>query len=170
VRIDRRSALAAAAGSAVLLAPQAASGQRRNDRDTLERLLSLERGLESLYDAAARRGALPSGLARRLRDHERLHAEGLEEALSGGARAPVATVPSPALSLALERGGRAFLRFALAQETAAVAAYADAVTRLADRDLLQPLGSIMAAEGQHLVALRSELGVEPLTEPFEPSR
>jgi hypothetical protein len=170
VRVDRRTALAVAAGSAVLLAPPSAGAGRRSDRDTLEDLLSLERRLESAYDAAARRGALPLELARRLRAHERAHAEGLEEALSGSGRAPVATVPSPELNVALARGGRAFLRYALAQEELAVAAYADALTRLTDPNLFQPLGSIMAAEGQHLVALRIELGVEPLTRAFEAGR
>ena len=35
-----------------------------------------------------------------------------------------------------------------------MAAYADAVTNLRDPELLQPLGSIMGGEGQHLVVLR----------------
>ena len=68
-------------------------------------------------------------------------------------------MPSPALNRALASGGRAFLRYALALEEEAVAAYADALTSLRDPDLLQPLGSIMGSEGQHLVVLRAELGV-----------
>ena len=51
-----------------------------------------------------------------------------------------------------------------------MAAYADALAQLRDPDLLQPLGAIMAGEGQHLVALRRELGVEPLTRAFETGR
>ena len=105
MRTGRRDALALA-GSLVLLAAAPARGQRQ---PALERLLSLERGLESMYDAAARRGLLPDGLAERLRDHEREHAKGLEQVLTGR-RAPVATVPSPALIRALAAGDDAFLR------------------------------------------------------------
>ena len=166
MRVGRRQALAALAGSATLLAAGPAGAQRRSDRATLEDLLSLERTLESMYDAAARRGVLPADLAERLRDQEREHAKGLEQVLSGR-RAPVATVPSPALNRALASGRGAFLRYALRAEEEAVGAYAAAVTDLRDPDLLQPLGSIMAGEGQHLVALRSELGVKPLTHAFE---
>jgi hypothetical protein len=166
VRVDRRRALAAVAGSVALAAAAPAAAQRRSDRATLEDLLSLERTLESMYDAAARRGVVPAALAERLRDHEREHAKGLEQTLSGK-RAPVATVPSPALNRALASGSAAFLRYALRAEEDAVRAYAAAVTDLRDPDLLQPLGSIMAGEGQHLVALRSELGVRPLAHAFE---
>ncbi len=166
MRIDRRAAFAAA-GSLVLTAAPAARAQRGSDRDTLESLLSLERRLESAYAAAARRGAMDRDLAQLLRDQEREHAAGLEEALSGAARAPVATVPSPELNGALARGGETFLRYALALESEAVAAYADAVEQLRDPELLQPLGAIMAGEGQHLVTLRRELGIEPLTKAFE---
>jgi hypothetical protein len=165
VRTGRREALALA-GSAVLLAAAPARAQRQ---PALERLLSLERGLESMYDAAARRGLLPDGLAERLRDHEREHAKGLEQVLTGR-RAPVATVPSPALNRALAAGDDAFLHYALAAEEKAVRAYANAVTDLGDPDLLQPLGSIMASEGQHLVALRAEAGERPLTKAFEIGR
>jgi Ferritin-like domain len=166
VRVGRREALAALAGSAALAAAAPAAAQRRPDRTALEDLLSLERTLESMYDAAARRGVLPGVLAERLRDQEREHAKGLEQALSGK-RAPVATVPSPALNRALASGSDAFLRYALRAEEDAVRAYAAAVTDFRDPELLQPLGSIMAGEGQHLVALRSELGVKPLTQAFE---
>jgi hypothetical protein len=170
MRIDRRSALIAAAGSVTLAAAPAARAQRGSDRDTLEDLLSLERRLESAYAAAARRGALDRGLAELLRDQEREHAEGLEEALSGGARAPLATVPSPELNRALARGGATFVRYALRLESDAVNAYAAAVAQLRDPDLIQPLGAIMGSEGQHLVALRRELGIEPLTRAFETGR
>ena len=92
MRVDRRAALTRPPPGRWRSPPApAARAQRGSDRDTLERLLSLERGLESAYDAAARSGALDGELAELLRDQEREHAEGLEEALAGGARAPVAT-------------------------------------------------------------------------------
>jgi hypothetical protein len=172
MRVDRRSALISGAAGSVALAglTRDVGAKRPSDRDTLERLLTLERGLESAYDAAARRRVLPDDLAELLRDQEREHAEGLERALAGGSRAPVATVPSPELARALASGGRAFLRYALRLESEAVAAYADAVTDLGDETLLQPLGSIMTGEGQHLVLLRRSLGVKPFSRAFETGR
>jgi len=172
VKVDRRSALIAAAAGAMAAGgrPGAAAAQRGSDRDLLERLLAEERGLQSMYEAAARRGLLVPGVAELLRDHERQHAEGIEEALSGTGRAPVASVPSAELTRAVSRGTRAFLRYALRIESEAVAAYANAVTNLRDPDLLQPLGSIMASEGQHLVVLRELLGARPSTRAYETGR
>jgi rubrerythrin len=163
VRLDRRSALIAAGAAPLALARSGAAGAiPASDRHALERLLAMERRLESVYDAAARRGVVDRVLAERLRDHEREHAEGLERALSGDRRAPAARVPSPATAMALAAGGEEFLRHALRLESEAVAAYVAAVTRLRDPDLLQPLGSIMAAEAQHRVLLRGELGARLL--------
>jgi rubrerythrin len=166
VRLDRRGVLVAAAAGSAALASGAAA-QRGSDAEVMARLLSLERGLGDLYEAAGRRGALDRALAERLTGHEREHADGLERALRGAGPAPRASVPSPALNRALAAGGTAFLRYALRLELEAVAAYADAVTSLRDPRLLQPLGSIMAAEGQHLAALRAALGTESLTRAFE---
>jgi hypothetical protein len=168
VRLGRRQALLAAlSGSALAAWPARAGALGRPDRDVLERLLGMERRLESAYAAAARRGAMERRLAALLRDQEHEHAAGLERALGAGPRAPVAGVPPPELARALASGGHAFLRYAAGLESAAVAAYSDAVTSLRDDSLLQPLGSIMASEGQHLVALRRELGASPLTRAYE---
>jgi hypothetical protein len=171
VRLGRRQALLGALSGAALAAwPARARALGRPDRDVLERLLGMERRLESAYAAAARRGVMDRRLAELLRDQEHAHAEGLERALGAGPRAPVASVPPPDLARALASGGHAFLRYAAGLESAAVAAYSDAATSLHDDSLLQPLGSIMASEGQHLVALRRELGARPLTRAFELGR
>jgi hypothetical protein len=165
--IGRRGALLVAAGAPVALASWAASARAASDVERLERLLSIERRLESTYDAAIRRGALEPALATRLRDHEREHARGLERLLAGGERRPLATVPRPGLSAALAGGEQAFASYALALESEAVGAYVDALATLRDRTLLQPLGSIMTCEGQHLVALRRVAGEELLPRAFE---
>jgi hypothetical protein len=167
-RIGRRGALVVAAGAPVAVAGWAAASARAaSDVERLERLLSIERGLESTYDAAIRRGALEPRLAERLRDHEREHARGLERVLADRDRRPVATVPRPGLGPALAAGERAFARHALTLESEAVAAYLDAFATLRDTSLLQPLGSIVACEGQHLVALRRVAGAELLPRAFE---
>jgi rubrerythrin len=133
----------------------------RTDADVLEDLLAAESRLISIYEAALRRDAIDAELGERVLEQEREHARGLEDALAGrGPRNPVATVPPPALGPAL-RSRDAFARFALDMESEAVAAYVDAAATIRDPELRQPLGSIMACEAAHQVALRDALG-EPL--------
>ena len=133
----------------------------RSDADVLEELLAAERRLISIYEAALRRDAIEAALGERLVAQEREHASGLERALAGaGPRNPLASVPPPALGAAL-RSRTAFARFALDMETGTVAAYVDAAAAIRDPKLRQPLGSIMACEAAHQVALRDSLG-EPL--------
>jgi rubrerythrin len=129
----------------------------RSDVERLEDLLALEHRLESAYEAALRRDAIAPELGRALRDQEREHAQGLERALAGRRRNPRASVPSPELVGAL-RSREAFARFAIDLEAEAVAAYAATAAAIRDPRLRQPLGSIMACEAAHEVALRDALG------------
>jgi Ferritin-like domain len=130
----------------------------RPDLDVLEDLLALENRLISAYEAALRRDAIDTGLGETLRDHEREHARAIEEALAGaGRRNPRASVPPPELAGAL-RSRTSFARFAIEIEAEAVAAYAEASALIRDPRLRQPLGSIMACEGAHVVGLRDALG------------
>jgi hypothetical protein len=146
-----------AVGATPVLAPTAWA-QDASDVEMLERLLALERRLESAYEAALRRDAIEPRLGETLRDQEREHADGLVKALSGfGRRAPRATVPPPELGEALADRD-AFGQFALDLEGETVDAYADAVATLRHPGLRQPLGAIMANEAQHEVALRNSLG------------
>lgn len=129
----------------------------RSDRDLLEELLATESRLIAIYEAAIRRDAIDAGLGERLLAQEREHARGIERALGGRSRNPVASVPPPALGAAL-RSREAFARFALDMETEATASYAAAAATLRNPKLRQPLGSIMACEAAHEVALRDALG------------
>jgi len=170
MRLTRRTALAAA-GAPLALSALTPAVRAASTRTTLSELIALERRLESAYEAAARRGTLDHGLAELLRDHEGEHAEGLSRAVrarGGGDASPRATVPSPALNRALAGGSRAFARHAIELENQAVVAYLAAIETIREPALLQPLGSIMASEGQHLVLLREAAGIEPLSRSFEP--
>ena len=130
----------------------------RSDVELLEDLLALENRLISAYEAALRRDAIGAELAGTLRDHEREHARAIEQALAGaGRRNPRASVPPPKLGAAL-RSRSSFARFAVELEAEAVAAYAQASARIGDARLRRPLGSIMACEAAHEVALREALG------------
>jgi hypothetical protein len=156
----RRDLLAAAAAAPLALAASAAAAPR-SDMEILQRLLRVERRLESAYEAALRRGALGERPGVALRDHEREHIRGIELALGArGWRAPRSFEPDPRLAASL-RSRAAFGRYALGLEGRALAAYVDALASLGDTRLLQPLGAIMASEAQHRVALHESLG-EPL--------
>ena len=128
------------------------------DTELLEDLLAHEHRLLAAYEAALRRDAVEAGLGSVLRDHEREHVRALGEALDGaGDRNPRASVPSPELTAAL-RDREAFALYAIELEERTIAAYEDAVPRIAEQPLRQPLGSIMACGSAHVVALRDLLG------------
>ena len=136
----------------------------RSDVGLLEDLLVMEQQLISMYEAGLRRDVVAVDLAEELLEQERLHVRGLQRALAGaGSRSPRAVAPSPALTAAL-RSRDAFARFALDMETEAVSAYVDAAAAIRDPKLRQPLGSIMACEAAHRVALRDALGERPLVD------
>jgi hypothetical protein len=156
VSVNRRQALGLALGGTLLLAGPAAA--QTSDVDHLERLLSLEQRLQSLYEAALERDAIEPGLGETLLEHEREHIRGLEMALRArGRRSPHATVPPPQVGTAFA-SRPAFARFASDLETEAVDAYMDVLPTLRSTRLLLPLGSIMASGAQHVVALRREAG------------
>lgn len=136
----------------------------RSKVDTLEELLAAEARLIAMYEAGLRRGVVPAGVARPILAEEREHARALERELAGGgSRNPRASVPSPALTAAL-RDADSFARFALDMETEMRAAYVDAAATIGDAELRRGLGSILACESAHVVALRNSLGERPLVD------
>jgi hypothetical protein len=156
-----RRALLAGAAALALATPAHAQG-RRSDSEILEELLALESRLAGAYEAALRRDAIAAGLGRLLLEQEREHIRGLEQALrSVGGGAPRAGVPPRELGSAL-RSPAAFARFALDLEAGAVATYASAAAAISRPGLRRPLGSIMACESGHEVALRAATGLPML--------
>jgi rubrerythrin len=136
----------------------------RSDVELLEELLARENRLVSAYEAALRRDAIEASLGETLRDHEREHVRGIEQALEGrGPRNPRASVPSPELTASL-RSRESFARFAIALERQTVAAYTESVPSIRDARLRQPLGSIMACGAAHVVALRNSLAERSLVD------
>jgi hypothetical protein len=128
----------------------------RSDADLLTGLLSRERRLVTAYEAALRRDAIDASLGETLLAHERAHVAALERTLAGRGD-PTATVPSPDLTASL-RDRRSFATYALQLEDETIAAYVDGVPRIRDAKLRQPLGSIMACGGAHVVALKDSVG------------
>lgn len=134
----------------------------RSDTELLEDLLARENRLVSAYGAALRRDAIEVALGELLLEHEREHARAIEQSLGQGAdRNPRASVPSSELTAAV-RDRESFARFAIELEDHTIAAYAESIPRIRDAKLRQPLGSIMACEAAHEVALRDALGERSL--------
>jgi hypothetical protein len=157
--VTRRALLAGGAAAVPLIGPAA---------EALAAARDLEQHAAAAYDTAAGDAKVPAALrrlARHLRDQEREHADGLARALRGlGGRRP-----APPADSAPPPSGPDFGPFALELENRLLAAYYDAMPRLRP-GLRQPLGSIMACEGQHLVVLRQALGRNPLPKAFENGR
>jgi hypothetical protein len=136
---------------------------RGSDVELLEELLALEARQMAAYEAALRRDAVEPALGEELLQHEREHVAALERTLGAAERNPRASVPSPELTRAL-RSREEFAGYALDLEAGAVTAYAEAAANVSDAKLRQPLGSIMACEAAHGVALRDVLGRRPLVD------
>jgi len=136
----------------------------RSNVDILEDLLAAEARLIAIYEAGLRRGVVDRALARQIVAQERDHARALQRTLAGmGNRNPRASVPPPALTAAL-RDREAFARFALDVETETLAGYVDAAATIRDAELRKAIGSILACEAAHAVALRQSLGERPLVD------
>ena len=182
----RRRAFIAAATAAVAV-PQAALAARKpkDEVGILRAALELEQLGVYVYDAGIKSALLDESqiaTVQGLRDHEQQHADAVAASLEalGGARPRPPQSPAEADAL-LERLGAtgrlaristrdAFFALAHEIEMLQVQGYAAAAGDLDDVRLIQTTASILAAEGAHLVVIRSQLGRERVPEPFELAR
>jgi len=137
------------------------SAQRRGDAAVARALLELETGAIVAYDAvAARLDGRALAVAREFAAHERAHAATLRRAIARLGERPAA--PRPAADY--RRGfpplpdARAALRFALDVESTAIAAYADALGKVATDSLRETLATVLATESEHASVLLGRLG------------
>ena len=141
-----------------------------NDADVIRALLELEREAVHMYGFAAKRLDGTAGrLARRIREQERAHSDGLARSVHRLGQAPPheGMVEMKGLRRAVDEGGPAFARFAAARESRVVAAYLRALGRLRRPGLCGPVASILANEAQHLTLLREYLGRDPVPSAYE---
>lgn len=172
MRVARRDLLA---GAAVALAAAAVPAARAQDRGgdgaVLIALLAAEQATALAHDTAIGTGLLDPAavvLLGRLREADQEHADALRAALDDlGGTAPVAPRPEDLEGLGAAVEAREVLRAVLDVERRAVAVYLQAHRRLADRELLHTVATIMAAEGRHLVVLRHLLGAQRVPTAFE---
>lgn len=163
-------ALLAAASVPLLARARSAFAQADGDAEILKAAIALEQTAAVAYGALVGSGVLDEDLAavlRLLREQEQEHVDALAmalESLGGGAPEPPA--PEDVDGLGALRSRADVLRFGIELERMAVAAYYDAHAKLQDAKLLQTSASIMAADAQHLVVLRQELGRDPSPDAF----
>ena len=153
-----------------------AEGNDDGDAPVLAQAINLERVTVIAYDTVIAGGLLTPVLRAtlgRFRAHEREHEEALVTALTslgGTPPAPpqgVADVDKVVEGLRDVRSRADVLTFLIELETAAVAAYHDALASFGEAKLLQTGASIMANEGQHLVVLRRAADQDPIPNAFE---
>jgi hypothetical protein len=162
--VVRRTLLVAGAGALLSGCGSAASGDagqpagaagRAGDIEVLSGLLQLERQSVALY--AKQHGPL----FRRLEAHEREHAARLEQELKKRG------APAPGGGIILTG---APLEIARRVEETSVAAYLDALPKIADGQLRGVLATIVAAEASHLAEVRRAQGLVPADQPFVTGR
>lgn len=168
--------VAAASIPGLLRVRSAFAAQAEGDAAILASAVGLEQISVFAYQASIDSRLLDAPTTRtaaRFRDQEQEHAEGLSAALRAlGGSVPaeptrIQDVDRQVTGLGDVRNQRDVMMFAIELETAAVAAYYDAHQKLQDPKLLRTAASIMANEGQHLVALRSSIGLAPVPNAFE---
>jgi len=168
-------AVVAASSIPLLLSVRNAFAVGEADKTILAEAIRLERIAVLAYDKAIETGLLSRGverLAKLIAGHEREHAGALTTALTDlgqpqPAQPTAKDIDSVVKGIDDVNSQADILNFAIELETAAVAAYHDAQQKFHDAKLLQAGASIMASEGQHLVALRQALNKPPVPNAFE---
>jgi hypothetical protein len=166
----------AASSIPLLWSVRTALADAKGDGPILATAIELERVAVIAYGAMIDSGLLSPSLlavARRFREHEQQHAGALITALNDlGSAVPdpptgVADVDKVVKGLGDLKSQADVLSFAIELETAVVAGYYEAHSKLLDGRLLQTGASIMASEGQHLVVLRTALRRDPVPNALE---
>lgn len=157
-------AVVSVSAAPLLLRARSALAQTRGDAEVLEAAIGMEQAAEFAYTAIADSGKLGrlDPVARLFAQQEQEHAGALTRALRDRGGSPPAKPTSaedvPGLVEATGGSPREVMAFAGELETAAVAAYYNALAKLEAPELLSMAASIMANEAQHLAVLRESLG------------
>jgi bacterioferritin (cytochrome b1) len=180
------SAVAAAGGgTAVVVASCGGSGsktpsvatvstaQMASDAAILNALLDQEYGSIAAYTlAAAKLNGRALASARTFLGQERRHAAALVSAIQalGGVPAPPRSRSEYDATFPRLRGERDALSFELDVETTAVAAYADALGKIATIDVRVTAAAILTTEAEHEAVVLGDLGRPQVPEPFVTGR
>ena len=176
------SAMAAAgAGGATLVAscggsdsksrstPTVSTAEAESDAAVLGALLDQENSSIAAYTLVATKLRGPAlASARRFLAHERRHAAALERAIRSLGASP--SPPRPRAEYADTfprlRNARDALSFALDVETTAVAAYSDALGKIATDGVRFTAATIFVTEAEHSSVILGDLGRPQMPDPF----
>jgi rubrerythrin len=181
VRGGLLSGLACVGASAVplLLGVRNAFAQVSGDAPAIAAAVDLEQRMVFAYGAALGAAGLDRAtrsLLTLLLGHERQHAGEMLVDLQQISGTPPASpqrandLRGAALGLAGASSRHEVLTFAAELEAMAIASYRDAMAHLSDARTIQSAATVMAAEGQHLVLLRTALAREPIPTGLEVGR
>jgi hypothetical protein len=164
------AALAGGGGAALLASCGGDSGGRRTDTISdaqreadaalVATLVDLEAGAVAAYASIAPRlRGQALAVARRFEAHERAHLAALRRATAALGKRPGPPKPAAVYRAAFPplRDARAALRFALDVEETAIAAYGDALGKIATDSLRVRLATILATESEHAAVLLGRL-------------
>jgi rubrerythrin len=143
--------------------------EAESDAAVLGALLDQEHNAIAAYTLLATKLHGPAlASARHFAAHERQHADALAREIGrlGAAPAPPRPQSEYASGFPKLRGERDALSFALDVETTAVAAYADALGKLATDAVRATAASILTTEAQHAAVILGDLGRAQVPEPF----
>jgi rubrerythrin len=143
--------------------------QAEGDAALLNVLLDLEHGAIAAYATASRRlrgEALAA--ARTFAAHERRHVTALEVMIHSLGGTPITPRPRSEYEHTFPRlrGARDALSLALDIETTAVAAYADALGKIATDSVRATAGAILVTESEHAAVVLGELGRPQVPQAF----
>jgi rubrerythrin len=149
--------------------PTVSTAQTDSDAAILGALLDQEYGAIAAYTLLAPKlhgRALVS--ARRFAGHERRHADALARAIRalGASPAPPRPQSEYAAGFPKLRGERDALSLALDVETTAMAAYADALGKLATDPVRVTAATILTTEAEHAAVVLGDLGRPQVPEAF----
>jgi hypothetical protein len=145
------------------------TAQADSDAAILGALLDQENSSIVAYALVATRlHGVAQASARRFLGHERRHAAALERAIRSLGDTPSPPRPRAEYEAGFPRlrDARDALSFALDVETTAVAAYSDALGKIATDDVRATLAAIFVTEAEHASVVLGDLGRPQVPDPF----
>jgi rubrerythrin len=156
-------------GSKTTQADTVSTTQAQSDAAILNALLDQEHSSIAAYTLIATKLTGPAlASARQFVGQERRHADALGRAVArlGGTPTPPRPETEYASGFPRLRGERDALSFALDVETTAVAAYSDALGKLATDSVRATAAAILVTESEHAAVALGDLGRPQVPEPF----
>ena len=139
------------------------------DAAILNALLDMENSAIAAYELVATKlSGPPAASAREFLGHERRHADALSKAITALGRTPAPPRPRSQYADGFPRlrGERDALSFALDVEATAIAAYSDALGKVATDGVRATMASILVTESEHSSVLLGDLGRPQVPQPF----